>query len=215
MSRLEVIAPASLQGETRDLWGGSVLVGRGHDADWHIAEPTVSRRHALVRHFADHDEIEDLGSLSGTCVNGRRIDGPVVLRPGDVVGLAGVRLRYVADDVEQRGPTTVGGRPDDAGLLASLSGDVGAGAEPDRSSAAVVARTLLGLGGALAGAGAVVFLVALVVGMADSGAGGTEAVQIGGVPATPAALGLAGVGLALVVAGLVVQKSATRGAARR
>lgn len=213
MSRLEVIAPASLQGETRDLWGGAVLVGRSHDADWHIADPTVSRRHALVRHFADHDEIEDLGSLSGTCVNGRRIDGPVVLRPGDVVELAGARLRYVADDVEVVAPTAAAGPAHD-GLLASLSDEDTAGG-PEWSSVGVVARALVGLGGVLVGAGAVVFLVALVVGMAGSGQADAGGVEIGGVPAAPAALGLAVVGFALVVAGLVAQKLTTESPARR
>jgi pSer/pThr/pTyr-binding forkhead associated (FHA) protein len=100
VSRLEVLSPASLRAEPFELWGGAVLVGRGEDADWCLLEPSVSRRHALVRHFADHDEIEDLGSTGGTYVNGRRLSGPVRLRDGDRIHLARVLVRYCLDPDE-------------------------------------------------------------------------------------------------------------------
>jgi pSer/pThr/pTyr-binding forkhead associated (FHA) protein len=98
MSSLEVLAPAHLRAEPFEIWSGRVLLGRGVDADLVLLDPTVSRRHALVRHFADHDEIEDLGSTGGTRVNGLPVAGPVRLVSGDVVQLARVQLRYVNED---------------------------------------------------------------------------------------------------------------------
>ena len=73
------------------------MLGRGPDADWSFEDHAVSRHHAVISHFPDHDEVEDLGSMAGTLVNGIRIDGRRTLRPGDVVQLASVRLRYVGD----------------------------------------------------------------------------------------------------------------------
>jgi arylamine N-acetyltransferase len=110
MSSLEVLAPAHLRAEPFEIWSGRVLLGRGVDADLVLLDPTVSRRHALVRHFADHDEIEDLGSTGGTRVNGRPIAEPVRLVSGDVVQLARVQLRYVNDD-QPAGLLDLGGEP--------------------------------------------------------------------------------------------------------
>jgi class 3 adenylate cyclase len=63
-----------------------VVLGRG-DADVVIADPEISRRHALIRAGDDFFEIEDLDSLNGTWVNDRRIDAPIRLTVGDVVRL--------------------------------------------------------------------------------------------------------------------------------
>src|ERR1043165_5832084 len=63
-----------------------VVLGRGI-ADVVIDDPEISRRHALVRVVGDDVEIDDLDSLNGTWVNGRRIHGTMRLRPGDVVRL--------------------------------------------------------------------------------------------------------------------------------
>jgi pSer/pThr/pTyr-binding forkhead associated (FHA) protein len=59
----------------------------GRQADLVIDDPQVSRRHATVRPAGDRLEVEDLGSLNGTWVNGARIDGPARLGPGDRVRL--------------------------------------------------------------------------------------------------------------------------------
>ena len=63
----------------------AVLVLGRQAADLVIDDPQVSRRHAGVRPAGDALEVEDLGSLNGTWVNGTRIDGPTRLAPGDRV----------------------------------------------------------------------------------------------------------------------------------
>ena len=200
MSRLEVLSPPSLTGETRDLWGGAVLVGRGSDADWRLGEPTVSRHHAVVRHFADHDEIEDLGSLSRTLVNGRRIDGPVVLRPGDVVELAVVRLRYVADDLDDDAEPAAAGTPTD---------------EPAAAEATTAVRLLVTTGVVLACVGMLVLLGALALSMARAGEGAGSAPEIAGLPAVAAGVVVTLVGVAVAVAGVMVARSSGRPLSRR
>jgi len=50
-----------------------LVIGRV-DADITLDDPLVSRRHAVIRPSGDALEVEDLGSLNGTWVNGRRLE---------------------------------------------------------------------------------------------------------------------------------------------
>ncbi|RYV49963.1 FHA domain-containing protein [Pengzhenrongella frigida] len=101
MGRFEVLEPSGLRPQSRTITSGQVVLGRSPGVDWLLDEPTVSPHHAVVRHYADHDEIEDLGSTAGTQVNGQPLSGSRTLRPGDVVQLAAVHLRYLGE----HGPT--------------------------------------------------------------------------------------------------------------
>lgn len=58
----------------------------------------VSGVHAELRHTGAEWRLSDLASRNGTFVNGRRLDGPVALRPGDVItlGETGPRLTVAA-----------------------------------------------------------------------------------------------------------------------
>jgi pSer/pThr/pTyr-binding forkhead associated (FHA) protein len=62
-----------------------VVVGRDEGVGLVVDDPEISRRHATLRPSGDAVEIEDLGSLNGTYVNGGRIATRVLLTPGDVV----------------------------------------------------------------------------------------------------------------------------------
>jgi class 3 adenylate cyclase len=77
-----------------------LVVGR-LNADITIEDPLISRRHALVRPSEGSVEIEDLGSLNGTWVNGERITGTRRLGSGDVVTVGTTTLEVEADPVEQ------------------------------------------------------------------------------------------------------------------
>ncbi len=99
MTRLEVVSDPSGTAGERQLSQPRVVLGRGPDADWSFSDLGVSRRHAAIHHSPDRDDIEDLGSKAGTLVNGSRVHGRHTLRPGDVVQLASVRLRYVGDQL--------------------------------------------------------------------------------------------------------------------
>ena len=72
-----------------------IVLGRGA-ADVVIDDPAISRRHALVRAVGGLVEIDDLDSLNGTWVNGRRIEATTQLQPGDVVRLGSSVLELEA-----------------------------------------------------------------------------------------------------------------------
>lgn len=68
---------------------GELVIGREAGGDGRLdGEPALSRRHArLVRAAGGGLTIEDLGSLNGTHVNGRRITAATPLRAGDELRL--------------------------------------------------------------------------------------------------------------------------------
>lgn len=78
--------------------GAALVVGRGN-ADVIVEDNLISRRHALIRAVDDAFEIEDLDSLNGTWVNGRRIEAPARLEPGDVVRLGATLIRVEHEPV--------------------------------------------------------------------------------------------------------------------
>ncbi len=61
------------------------IVGREQTADIIVSDPEISRRHARIFFQNGGYIIEDLGSTNGTFVNGQKISGPYLLRPGEVV----------------------------------------------------------------------------------------------------------------------------------
>jgi pSer/pThr/pTyr-binding forkhead associated (FHA) protein len=74
-------------------------VGRS-GSDIELADPEVSRRHAVVRVVDGKPAIEDLGSRNGTYVNDCRVDGITVLAHGDRVrfGRTVWRVRLASGD---------------------------------------------------------------------------------------------------------------------
>ena len=70
-------------GQTLEL-ENELVIGR-EGAAVTIEDSELSRRHAAVRPVDGGIEIEDLGSLNGTFVNGQRIEAPTRLAGGDSV----------------------------------------------------------------------------------------------------------------------------------
>jgi hypothetical protein len=68
----------------------TVRIGRGPGATLRLADLSVSRFHAELRHVDDGWMLRDLGSMNGTEVNGLRITTPVRIRPGDRVRFGAV-----------------------------------------------------------------------------------------------------------------------------
>jgi uncharacterized protein YkwD len=67
-------------------------VGSASGNDLVVADPTVSRKHALLGRRWGFYEITDLESTNGTFVNGRRIDAPTRVRPGDQLRFGAARF---------------------------------------------------------------------------------------------------------------------------
>lgn len=81
-------------GKVYPLEKGELFVGRDLSNDIVINDPEISRRHARLFNQGSGYVIEDLGSTNGSFVNGQRLVGPNILRPGDVVTF-GERLSLV------------------------------------------------------------------------------------------------------------------------
>jgi hypothetical protein len=79
------------------------LVGRDEAADIRLPYEGVSRRHLVLDAAGPAVVVVDQQSRNGTWVNGNRLEGPAVLRDGDVLTVGSVRLRY--DDA---GPPATG-----------------------------------------------------------------------------------------------------------
>lgn len=74
-----------------------VTIGRRLDNQIILDDPRVSRVHAQIRQRYGRWVLYDLGSRGGTQVNGEPII-EYVLRPGDVISLAGMTLIYGEDE---------------------------------------------------------------------------------------------------------------------
>jgi len=87
-----------LEGErTYPLTQTVISLGRRLDNHLIFDDLRVSRAHAQIRLRFGRYVLYDLGSTGGTFVNGQRIE-ECVLRPGDVISLAGVAIIYGEDE---------------------------------------------------------------------------------------------------------------------
>jgi DNA-binding response OmpR family regulator len=93
----------AVQPTTFVLDASECTLGRGNLCDVVIPFGWVSRAHARVRQICGRLQIEDLGSVNGTFLNGVRLEGTHLLANHDVIGLgeAGPHLTYVDPDVTQ------------------------------------------------------------------------------------------------------------------
>jgi phosphoserine phosphatase RsbU/P len=64
---------------------GDRTLGRGSSSDLCLDDPSVSRRHAMLRRTGDEIRLRDTDSSNGTWHNGARVADWVRLRPGDRV----------------------------------------------------------------------------------------------------------------------------------
>jgi hypothetical protein len=84
------------------LMGGKRLVvgpagttlGRSRQCDVTVDDPNVSRTHAEVRPRGGSWVLSDLGSTNGSRLNGHRVEGSEVLKPGDEIELGTTIVRF-------------------------------------------------------------------------------------------------------------------------
>lgn len=72
--------------------GERAILGRAEDATVVFRTPDISRRHCLIDGTQTPFVIADLGSTSGTRLNGRLLSEPMALSPGDEIGIGQVLL---------------------------------------------------------------------------------------------------------------------------
>jgi hypothetical protein len=74
------------------------IIGRSRQCDIVLTDPNVSRQHAELRPRGGSWVLSDLGATNGIVLNGRRIDAPEVLRPGDRIELGTSVLTFGLDE---------------------------------------------------------------------------------------------------------------------
>lgn len=69
-------------------------VGRSRQCEIVLEDPNVSRQHAELRPRGGSWVLTDLGSTNGSRVNGRPVEGPTVIKPGDEIELGTAAARF-------------------------------------------------------------------------------------------------------------------------
>jgi pSer/pThr/pTyr-binding forkhead associated (FHA) protein/quercetin dioxygenase-like cupin family protein len=107
-----------------------LVIGR-EGADFDIADPRLSRRHAVLRIEGDSVVVEDLDSLNGTLVNGARIAAPTPIAAKDklVLGNSELSVERLAE------PTSLAPELSEAAVPTRLSATSSPGAQATLVSA--------------------------------------------------------------------------------
>jgi hypothetical protein len=71
-----------------------VTIGRSRQCDVVLNDANVSRQHAEIRPRGGSWVLSDLGSTNGSSLNGRRIEGPEVVKAGDEVEVGTSKIRF-------------------------------------------------------------------------------------------------------------------------
>jgi len=74
--------------------GKKVSVGRSPENDVVIADPLISRQHAIVELVGGTYQVTDLGSANGTAINDVLLTEPAHLKVGDLVKFGGTVFRF-------------------------------------------------------------------------------------------------------------------------
>jgi pSer/pThr/pTyr-binding forkhead associated (FHA) protein len=83
-----------LDGKRLIVGPAGATLGRSRQSDVMLDDPGVSRTHAEVRPRGGSWVLTDLGSTNGSRLNGRRVEGTEVLKPGDEIELGSSLIRF-------------------------------------------------------------------------------------------------------------------------
>jgi len=73
---------------------GELVIGRAPQCSVCLKDEFASNLHAKIYQMEGRYYVEDLGSTNGTYVNGRRINYPTELRPGDRIKIGRTLLEF-------------------------------------------------------------------------------------------------------------------------
>ncbi len=90
---LLVVTRGPNEGEALSLQSDVTTVGRHPESDVFLYDRTVSRRHAEIHRQEGRFFIRDVGSLNGTYLNSRRVEG-ADLASGDELQIGRYKLRF-------------------------------------------------------------------------------------------------------------------------
>lgn len=118
--RLVVVRGRSTS-EAVPLSDGITVVGRQEDCQLRIASSQVSRRHCEIFEKKGLLLVKDLGSSNGTFVNGKKVEGQLVLEHGDELTIGPIKFKIdqisksAGQPVKKAADTAIGDSPADPG----------------------------------------------------------------------------------------------------
>jgi FhaA, N-terminal domain/FHA domain len=83
-----------MDGKRLVIGAAGVTLGRSRQCDVTVDDPNVSRTHAEIRARGGSWVVTDLGSTNGSRLNGRPLQEPTVLKPGDEIELGTTTLEF-------------------------------------------------------------------------------------------------------------------------
>ncbi|WP_411374871.1 FhaA domain-containing protein [Arthrobacter sp. MPF02] len=93
-----------IDGQRYSLNAPSIVLGRSSEADIHVEDTGVSRRHLEIRTADGACSAVDLGSTNGSYVNGQRVSGSTELTDGSTITMGRTKIIF------RLLPATPGGR---------------------------------------------------------------------------------------------------------
>ncbi|MFO0013206.1 MAG: FHA domain-containing protein, partial [Planctomycetota bacterium] len=75
--------------------GVRLVIGRASSNAIPVADERASRKHAEIYFEEGGWWVRDLGSRNGTLVDGKRMDAPVALVPGNLIAVASCQMTFV------------------------------------------------------------------------------------------------------------------------
>ena len=104
MAKLVVLS-AGMTGRTHELTvDNPTTIGRVEDNTFQIAEASVSSHHCEVLVRGSDIVIKDLNSTNGTFINGEKVSGEAVLKPGQTLRLGQVETRLETEGMAAPAP---------------------------------------------------------------------------------------------------------------
>jgi len=88
-----VILSSGMTGRSHELKVDKTTIGRVDDNTFPIAESSVSSHHCEILLRGADVVVNDLNSTNGTFINGDKITGEAVLKPGQILRLGQIELR--------------------------------------------------------------------------------------------------------------------------
>jgi len=94
--RLQVLS-GELRGREIEVQSERVVIGKSRQCDVVLPDESVSRQHVEIRREGDSYRVTDRGSTNGSFIGNARITD-AFLKPGDVLGVGKVQLRFLPRD---------------------------------------------------------------------------------------------------------------------
>ncbi len=88
-----IVASGYEVGQSTPIKKGDFLVGRSSTCDLRFAEPSTSRQHARIRYAQGQWFLQDLGSSTGTYVNGQQVQA-TKLSDGDIIRIGETEMQF-------------------------------------------------------------------------------------------------------------------------